>query len=74
MRWNPFVECGIGQLEYKVCETLHVTPKQLGKLRREDPDGIAFIEQHIIWEAEERNKVYKEQQRKMKSKSHKRHR
>jgi hypothetical protein len=60
------VKSGIGQLEYKVCETLGVTPKQLGKLREEDPDGVAFIEQHIIWEAEERHKAYKEAERKSK--------
>jgi len=41
-----------------------VTPRQLGNLREEDPTGIAFIERHIIWEAEEKNKAYEESKRK----------
>ena len=57
---------GIGQLEAKVCEFLHVTPRQLGDIRRQDPLGVAFIEQHIIWVAEEKQKAYKEAERKSK--------
>jgi len=37
-------------------------------MREEDPGGVAFIEQHIIWEAEERHKAHKEMERKAKSK------
>jgi len=47
-----------------------VTPKQLGDLRHEDPTGVAFIERHIIHEAEEKHKAYKEMERKSKSKRH----
>ena len=45
---------------------LHVSPKQLGELREKDPDGISFLEQHIIWEANERHKQEKEAERKRK--------
>ena len=37
-------------------------------MRDEDPAGVAFIEQHIIWEAEEIAKAKKEAERKSKSK------
>ena len=36
-------------------------------MRVDDPHGVSFIEQHIIWEAEEKMKVYKQSQRKSKS-------
>jgi len=51
-----------------MCEFLRVTPKELGELREFDPTGIAFLEQHIIWEAQEKQKAYKEAERKAKSK------
>ena len=44
-----------------------MTPRQLGNLREEDPGGVAFIERHIIWEAEEKHKAYKEAESKSKS-------
>jgi len=50
-----------------MCEFLKVTPKQLGKLRKEDPSGVSFLEQHIIWEANEKHKAYKEAERKAKA-------
>ena len=56
----------------KLCEFLHVTPRKLGKLRREDPLGISFIERHIIWEAKEREKAHKEMERKSKAKKSRR--
>ena len=40
---------------------------QLGDIRREDPLGISFIERHMIWEAQEKEKHYKEMERKSKS-------
>ena len=67
MKWNPFVKSGVGHLEYKVCEVLHKTPREVGEIRKHDPLGIAFIEQHIIWEHEEKHKQYKEMERKSKS-------
>jgi len=51
-----------------MCEFLHVTPKQLGKLRDEDPRGVNFLEHHIIWEAEERHKAHQESERRAKRK------
>ena len=71
-KWRNFVSSGLGHLEYKICETLHVTPKQLGKLREEDPSGISFIEQHIIWESNEKHKANQALDRKNKAKKGKR--
>jgi hypothetical protein len=51
-----------------MCEFLSCTPKELGKRRIKDPEGIAFLEQHIIWKAEEEHKAYKEMERRSKSK------
>ena len=45
-----------------------MTPRQLGDLRIKDPSGIAFIEHHIIWVAEEREKAYKKAERESKRK------
>jgi hypothetical protein len=52
-----------------VCEFLHITPKQLGQLRLDDPKGIEFIERHIIWKIEQEIEAYKDAERKRKSKS-----
>ena len=64
MKWNPFVKSGVGALEYKLCEFLHVTPRQLGDHRKENPYGIMFLEQRMIYEAKEKEKYYKELERK----------
>jgi len=42
-------------------------------MRHKDPQGIEFIERHIIWEAEERNKQQRELERKSKSAKHRKH-
>ena len=36
-----------------MCKELGVTPRGLGKLRREDPQGIEFMEQHMIHQSNE---------------------
>jgi len=41
---------------------------QLGKLRKDDPLGVSFLERHIIHKATEKEKQYKEMERKAKSK------
>lgn len=68
MRQNPFVKSGIGALEMKLCELLDKTPLEIGESRRKDPLGISFLEQRIIYEAQEKEKSYKEMERKSKSK------
>jgi len=55
-------------MEYKLCEKLHKTPMEIGDLRTKDPLGISFIEQAIIHEYKEKEKQYKEAQKKMKRK------
>lgn len=65
---NPFVESGVGHMEFKVCEFLQKTPMELGDIRRKDPLGVAFIERHIVWEYEQKEKQYKEMERKSKQK------
>jgi hypothetical protein len=54
-----------------VCEFLGKTPSEVGELRRKSPQDIEFIEQHIIWEAEERHKAMEEAERKAKASKHK---
>jgi hypothetical protein len=46
---------------------LHKTPQEIGKLRRNDPAGIRFLEKKIIWEYKEKEKQQKEMERKSKS-------
>lgn len=64
---NPFVESGVGHLEMELCKLLHKTPMEIGELRKKDPLGVSFIEQHTIWEYKEKEKAYKEAERKSKS-------
>ena len=40
---------------------------EVGELRKKDPLGISFLEQHIIYEYQEKEKAYKEAERKSKS-------
>ena len=54
----------------EVCKLLHKTPMELGDLRKRDPLGIAFIEQHIIYEYQEKEKAYKEAERRAKPRRH----
>lgn len=68
VKCHPFVQSNIGFLEYEVCQFLHVTPMQLGALRKKDPAGIRFIEQHYIYRRKEEEKHHKEMERKAKSK------
>ena len=60
------MESNIGFLEFELCKFFRNTPKQLGKLREEDPLGISFLELSMIkkW-----NQTAKEQEkREMESK------
>lgn len=54
----------------ELCKLLKKTPMELGELRKKDPLGMAFLEQHIIWEYQEKEKVYKEAERKSRSRRH----
>ena len=67
MIYKNFVESNIGFLEYEMCQFLRVTPRQLGKLRHDDPAGISFLEQHFIHRKKEEAKHYKEMEKKAKS-------
>ena len=40
---------------------------EIGELRKKNPQGIEFLERHIIWEAQEREKAYKEMERRSKA-------
>ena len=57
----------------KLCELLHKTPSEIGEIRRERPLDIAFLEQHIIFEAKEREKAHKDAERKAKAKKGRKH-
>lgn len=43
---------------------------ELGDLRKRDPLGVSFLEQHIIYEYQEKEKAYKEAERRSKSRRH----
>ena len=43
---------------------------EIGDLRKRDPIGVSFLEQHIVYEYQEKEKSYKEAERKMKSHGH----
>lgn len=50
------MESNLGYLEYELCKFFNVTPKGLGSLREKDPNGVAFVEAHMIhrWNVESR--------------------
>ena len=52
----------------ELCRLLHKTPMEIGELRKKDPLGLYFIEQHIVYEYQEKEKAYKEAERKARSK------
>ena len=52
----------------EICKLLHKTPMELGELRKKDPLGVSFLEQHIIYEYQEKEKAYKEAERRNRSK------
>ena len=54
----------------EVCKLLHRTPMEVGELRKKDPLGVSFLEQHIIYEYQEREKAYKEAERRSKQRRH----
>ena len=45
---------------------------EIGELRKKDPMGIYFIENHIIWEYQEKEKAYKDAERKSNAARYKR--
>ena len=51
----------------ELCKALHKTPMEIGELRKKDPAGVSFLEQHIIWEYKEKEKAYKEAERQSKT-------
>jgi len=53
-------------LEFEICKLLHVTPKQLGTLRYEDPVGISFLERSLVYRWKQRVDQQKEIERKSK--------
>ena len=66
--FKNFVESPISNMEMELVRLLHRTPREIGDLRRKEPAGISFLERKILWEYKEREKAYKEAERKSKSK------
>jgi len=58
------VSSGVGHLEAELCKFFSVTPRQLGDLRKDDPLGVAFIERHLIYKAEQIAKESKKMKKK----------
>ena len=52
-----------------MCSFLHVTPKQLGKLREDDPNGMSFLELSFIHRRKEEHKAREKYEKEMKRKS-----
>ena len=55
----------------ELCRLLNKTPSEIGDLRRKKPMDIRFLEKRIIYEAVEKDKHYKEMERKSKASAHK---
>ena len=55
-----------------MCREFKLTPKELGRKRREDTDGITFLEQFMVHKWTKEREARKEQERKMKAKQHRR--
>jgi hypothetical protein len=64
--FRNFVESGFGALEWRLCELLGKTPDEIGKYRKESPDGYNFLVYYIIHQAKEQEK----QMKKMKAAKH----
>jgi hypothetical protein len=54
------VESNLGYLEYELCKYFNVTPKGLGDLRAKDPNGVYFVESHMIHRWNEEAKAMEE--------------
>jgi hypothetical protein len=57
------VESNLGYLEYEMCSLLNVTPKQLGRLREDDPTGLAFMERSFIHRKVVEHEMYEKQKK-----------
>jgi len=51
---------------------LQVTPKELGEKRKANPQGIEFLERHLIYRWNEEAKARKKAEKEAKRKSHRR--
>ena len=49
-----------------MCSFLNVTPKQLGRLRDDDPNGINFLERSYIWRKQQEYEQYKKREKEAK--------
>jgi hypothetical protein len=64
------VESNLGYLEFELCNMLHITPKELGVKRQQDPLGIMFLERHFIHRWNEKVKAMKKQESELKKRKH----
>lgn len=55
-----------------MCKEFKLTPKELGKKRRDDRDGITFLEQHMVYRWTKERQARQEAERKARAKSHRR--
>jgi len=60
------VDSGLGQLEFELCKLLGKTPKEIGELRRKDPDGVAFLEYCILWRKKKELEALKKHEQELK--------
>lgn len=64
---NPFVNSGLGQLEFELCKLLGKTPREIGELREKDPLGIKFLEECILWRKKKELEALKKAEQKAKA-------
>lgn len=63
-RYGNFVNSPYGVLEYRICKLLGKTPKEIGKIRRDNPKQIRFFEIYIEEEAKAREEQREKARRK----------
>ena len=62
------MESNLGFMEYELCKEWKLTPKELGEKRRNDPEGVAFLELSMIHRWKKEEEARKEAERKARAK------
>jgi hypothetical protein len=66
------VESNLGYVEFEMCKFLRITPKELGKRRKNDPAGMYFLESSMIHRWNKEAEHIKKQNDEMKRKQRRR--
>ena len=66
------MESNLGYLEFEVCKLLGITPKELGRKRKDDPGGVYFLESSMIHKWNKEAESYRKQKAELEHRKHKR--